>query len=60
MESYKQQHSLTGKQVAELFDKYGVYDYINEFYDILHTTSEDYVNYDIDKYLKARISSESI
>ena len=30
--------SLTGKQTAELFRRYGVVDYLNEFYDVLHTT----------------------
>lgn len=54
MESYKVHKSLTGKQVAQLFEKYGVYDYIREFYDVLHTTGEQYVNNDIDMYLQAR------
>ena len=38
MESYKQHHNLTGKAVAKLFSDYGVFDYIYEFYDALHTT----------------------
>lgn len=54
MESYKVHKSLTGKQVAQLFEKYGVYDYIREFYDVLHTTGDQYVNNDIDMYLQAR------
>ncbi len=54
MESYKVHKSLTGKQVAQLFEKYGVYDYIREFYDVLHTTGNQYVNNDIDIYLQAR------
>ena len=28
MESYKVYKSLTGRQVCELFEKYGVFDYI--------------------------------
>ena len=37
-----------------LFEKYGVFDYIREFYDVLHTTGYQYINHDIDLYLKAR------
>jgi len=54
MESYKVYKGLTGKQVAELFSQYGVFDYIREFYDVLHTTGYQYINHDIDIYLKAR------
>ena len=45
---------MTGKQTAELFEKYGVYDYVYDFYDVLHTTGYQYINKDIDEYLKAR------
>lgn len=54
LESYKLHRNLSGKAVAELFSKYGVFDYLNEFYDVLHTTGHDYINNDIDIYLKSR------
>ncbi len=54
MENYKVYKSLTGRQVSELFEKYGVFDYIREFYDVLHTTGYQYINNDIDIYLQAR------
>ena len=54
LESYKVYKSLTGKQTAELFHRYGVFDYLNEFYDVLHTTGYQYINQDIDIYLKSR------
>ena len=54
MESYKVHKSLTGKQVSELFEKYGVFEYIYEFFDVLHTTGYQYINHDIDIYLQAR------
>ena len=54
MESYKVHKSLTGKEVLKLFTENGVFDYIREFYDVLHTTGEGYINNDIDIYLKAR------
>ncbi|MDD4773259.1 MAG: DUF3791 domain-containing protein [Eubacteriales bacterium] len=54
MENYKIHKSLTGKEVSELFNKYGVFDYIREFYDVLHTTGYQYINHDIDNYLDSR------
>ncbi len=54
LESYKNYRKISGKDVAKLFREYGVYDYINEFYDILHTTGHNYINNDIDIYIKSR------
>ena len=54
MESCKVYKSLSGKQVYDLFRQYDVFDYIREFYDVLHTTSYQYINRDIDIYLKSR------
>lgn len=54
MENYKLHKALTGKQVMWLFEKYGIFDYICEFYDVLHTTGYQYINKDIDLYLEAR------
>ena len=54
LENYKIYKSMTGRQAAELFEKYGVFDYIREFYDVLHSTGHQYINRDIDIYLKAR------
>ena len=54
LENYKAYKSLTGKQTAELFRQYGVFGYLNEFYDVLHTTGYQYINHDIDIYLKSQ------
>lgn len=54
IENYKIHKALSGKQTVELFQRYGVFDYLNEFYDILHTTGYQYINNDIDIYLKSR------
>ena len=40
--------------MTELFEKYGVFEYIYEFFDVLHTTGHQYINHDIDIYLQAR------
>lgn len=54
IESYKAHRNLSGKSVIKLFNDYGVFDYICEFYDVLHSTGHNYINNDIDMYLKSR------
>ncbi len=54
VENYKVHKSMTGKQTVDLFNRYGVFDYLFEFYDVLHTTGHNYINNDIDIYLKSR------
>ena len=54
LESYKVHRNLSGQEVYALFEHYGVFDYINEFYDVLHTTGHNYINNDIDIYLNSR------
>lgn len=54
LENYKEHRSLTGKQTLDLFTQYGVFDYIREFFDVLHTTGVQYLMNDIDIYLKSR------
>ena len=54
IECYKVHRALTGRQVSELFEQYEVYDYIREFYDVLHTTGHQYINHTIDSYLQTR------
>lgn len=51
VESYKAYKGMTGKQVVSLFEKYDVFDYIHEFYNILHTAGYQYINRNIDEYL---------
>ncbi|MBP3360946.1 MAG: DUF3791 domain-containing protein [Clostridia bacterium] len=52
--NYKTYRNLNGREVSLLFDRYGVFDYIREFYDVLHTTGHNYINNDIDIYLNSR------
>lgn len=54
MENYKTHRNMSGRDVSLLFDRYGVFDYIREFYDVLHTTGYRYINNDIDIYLNSR------
>ncbi|MDR0832427.1 MAG: DUF3791 domain-containing protein [Bacillales bacterium] len=54
IENYKSTYKMTGKEVAELFEKYGVLNYINTFYDDLHCYGSEYIINDLKAYIKAR------
>lgn len=54
LESYKAYRNLSGKEAVKLFGDYDVFDYIYEFYDVLHSTGHNYINNDIDVYLMSR------
>lgn len=54
LENYKIYKSISGRQAYELFEKNGVFDYLNEFYDVLHTTGYQYINNDIDSFISNR------
>ncbi|MCI7401807.1 MAG: DUF3791 domain-containing protein [Christensenella sp.] len=54
VEEYKHQKKMTGKEVMDLFNKYAVCEYIQSFYEVLHTTGMRYIVNDIDLYIKSR------
>ena len=54
LESYKRHKHLTGKEVVDLFQQYDVFGYLTEFFDVLHTAGDSYINHDIDAFLSAR------
>lgn len=51
MESYRYYKKLSGKEVAEIFKKSGVNDYIIKCYGALHTVGEEYLMNDIEEYI---------
>ena len=53
-EQYKSAKGLSGKQVAELFSKYSIWEYVYSCFEALHTTGENYIIEDIDQYIQAR------
>ena len=53
IEEYKNAKKLNGKNVINLFNNYRVIDYINDYYDALHTAGRQYIVDDIDMYIKA-------
>jgi hypothetical protein len=54
LEMYKAAKHLTGRQVIELFTRYGVTDYVLSCYEALHTTGTNYIIEDIDLFVAAR------
>ena len=53
-EVYKNAKHLTGKQVAEIFTRYRVWDYVYSCFEALHTSGDRYIVEDIDLYIVAR------
>ena len=54
LEEYRRQKHMTGKAVIELFNRYSVCEYIESFYEALHTTGAKYIVKDLDLYIKSR------
>ncbi len=54
MEIYKAEKNISGKEVYELFEKYGVLNYLQDGYDMLHTQGNSWLINDIDKFLEVR------
>jgi len=51
IEQYKSAKQLTGKQVAELFSRFGIWEYIYSCFEALHTTGANYIVEDIDLFI---------
>ncbi len=51
MERYRYFKSLSGIDVARLFDKYGIYAYIAKYFESLHTMGDHCIIQDIDDYI---------
>ena len=54
IENYKVYRNLSGKETLKLFNDYGVLDYLEQYYDVLHTTGYQFMNRDIDQFLEIR------
>jgi len=53
-EQYKNAKGMTGKEVAGLFTRFRVWDYVYSCFEALHTTGDKYIVEDIDLYIAAR------
>lgn len=54
LESYKSNYNLSGNYAYNIFEKYDLFNYLKEGYDVLHTQGQDYIINDIEIYLKNR------
>ena len=54
LERYKYAHNLKGKETLVLFKEYGVMDYLDSFFDVLHTFGDKYIVQDIDEFIAVR------
>ena len=54
LERYKHTHNLKGSEAFRIFKQYGVMDYIESFYDVLHTFGDQYIVADIDEFIATR------
>jgi len=58
VEIYKTAYGLNGKQVMQLFNRYGISDYIINCYGALHTTGPEYIIKDIAALIDERLRNE--
>lgn len=54
IEQYKNEKHLSGRDAAEVLEKYGVLDYLAEHYEMLHTQSRQWLMEDIDDFISLR------
>ena len=54
IEQYKNEKGLNGEDAMRELSGYGVLDYLEEFYEPLHTQSRQWILEDIDNFIKLR------
>ena len=58
IEQYKKAKGLTGEQAMKVFGKYGVLEYLEEHFEVLHTQSYQWLLEDIDEFINIRRKEE--
>lgn len=51
MERYRYIKGLSGAETARLFDRHEIYSYVNKYFEVLHTLSDQMIVQDIDEYI---------
>ncbi len=54
IEQYKNAKGMTGEEAMNTLDKYGVLEYLEENFEILHTQSHQWILEDIDEFINIR------
>lgn len=58
IEQYKNAKGVTGEQAMSVFANYGVLDYLEEHFEVLHTQSHQWILEDIDEFIRLRKKEE--
>lgn len=58
IEEYGAAQKMSGEQVLDLFSKYGLVDYLSEFYEVLHTQGRQWLIEEIDEFIEIRKKKE--
>lgn len=58
IEQYKTAKGMTGEEAMQVLSRYGVLEYLNEFYDVLHTQGGEWILADIDEFISNREKEE--
>ena len=58
IEQYKKEKGISGAEAARLLQGYGVWEYLKEHFEVLHTQSKQWLLADIDEFIKLRKEAE--
>jgi hypothetical protein len=53
IERYRHFKGLSGSEVAETFEEYGIYEYITKYFESLHTLGDHCIVQDIDDHISS-------
>ncbi|MBR4369893.1 MAG: DUF3791 domain-containing protein [Victivallales bacterium] len=59
IERYRQIKGMTGPEVIDLFNKYGILEFIRQFFDLLHINGDQCIVQDIDDYIAEQKAGKS-
>jgi len=54
LENYKTTKGIRGRKAFEEFKNYGVFDFISNNYEVLHTQGQNYITSEINHYINNR------
>lgn len=54
IEQYKHYKHIDGETVVSMFSEYGVLNYLNEHFEILHTQNQHWIIEEIDEFIELR------
>lgn len=58
IECYRQKNDLDGGEVFEIFEKYKVFDFLEQGYEVLHTQGKQYILEEIEFFVTSKSSKK--